>query len=120
MAYTTVTPTVALNAVQPFAYVGTGATLQLNIGFIPSAVMVWGTTYTWSWVKGMAFGDAKTGTITFGNSSPNTGGVLDVLDGSGVATANTATTTVAIGLLIGTNTIVNNGGAPQYFGLAFR
>ena len=120
MPYGTATPTIGLNAVMPFSYVGTGAVVALGIGFVPSAVQFWGASYSWSWVTGMAFGDAKIATITNGNSTPNTGGVLDGLFGSGVASANTATTSTVIGLLIGTNTVVNNGGGPTYFGLCYR
>ena len=113
-------PTTAVNSFVPFNYTGTAATLPLAIGFIPSAVMFWGSTYSWTWVRGMAFGDAKTATITFGNSNPNTACVLDVLDGSGNASTNVATTSKTIGILLGTNTVVNNGGSVVYFGLCFR
>jgi len=120
MPYGTATPTIGLNAVQGFSYAGTGAAVALGIGFIPTAVQFWGGSLTWSWVRGMAFGDAKVGTSSFGITSPQTGGVLDVLDGSGLASTNTATTSSVIGLLIGTNTIVNNGGGTVYFGLCYR
>ena len=119
MPYGTATPTIGLNAVMPFTYVGTGGVMALGIGFVPSAVQFWSASYSWAWVTGMAFGDAKTATVTV-NNGPNTACVLDGLFGSGLASANTATTSTVIGLLIGTNTVVNNGGAPVYFGLCYR
>ena len=112
------TVTVA-NSPVGFTYVGSGATLALAIGFIPTAVRFRAGTLGWEWYRGLGFGEA------YNTSSPTealiaTGGVLDVLDGSGNATANVATTSQVIGLLIGTNTHINNGGAIVYRGLAFR
>ena len=118
MPYGTATPTIAMNAVVPFSYPGTGATVALGIGFIPTAVMFLAATQQWFWVRGMAFGDANTATTSW-SLGPNTGGVLDVLDGSGAASANTATTSSVIGLLIGTNTSVNSPAA-TYFGPCYR
>ena len=118
MPYGTATPTIAMNAVVPFSYPGTGATVALGIGFIPSAVVFYGTTLSWMWVRGMAFGDARTFTPSW-SVGAQTGGVLDILDGSGTASANTATTSSVIGLLIGTNTSVNSPAA-TYFGLCYR
>ena len=106
------------NSPTPFTYVPTGATLPLAIGFIPTAVQFWSVSASWSWARGMAFGDAKTATVN-NTIGPVTGGVLDVLDGSGLASANVATTSSVIGLLIGTNTQVNSGGS-SYFGLCYR
>lgn len=93
--------------------------MALGIGFIPSAVTFWSLSLQWSWVRGMAFGDARIATSAWGVGA-TTGGVLDILDGSGVASANTATTSSVIGLLIGTNTTVNAAGGPTYFGLCYR
>ncbi len=112
-------PTTAVNSVVPFNYQGTAATLPLAIGFIPSAVMFWGGTLSWSWVRGMGFGDAKVVSGTAANATAQTACVLDVLDGSGNASPNVATTSKTIGILIGSSSIVNNGGQ-VYFGLCFR
>jgi hypothetical protein len=117
MPYGVATPTIASSPV-PFSYPGTGAAVALGIGFIPSAVQFYGGTLSWAWVRGMAFGAAYalSGTAAV---TVVTGGVLDVLDGSGVASANTATTSQVIGLLIGSSSSVNNGGV-TYFGLCYR
>lgn len=119
MPYGVATPTIAVSPV-PFSYIGTGATLALGIGFIPTSVRFVALTNSWEWTRGMPFGDAMMATTTIGLTSPNTGGVLDVLDGSGIASANTATTSQVCGLLIGTSTIVNNGAALMYRGLCYR
>ena len=118
MPYGVATPTIAMNAVVPFSYPGTGATVALGIGFVPSAVQFWALTTSWSWVRGLAFGDARIFTPSY-SLGPITGGVLDILIGSGVASANVATTSPVIGLLIGTNTSVNSPGQ-TYFGLCYR
>ena len=117
MPYGTYTPTVA-NSPLPFTYPGTGATVALGIGFIPTSVQFFGATLSWLWVRGMAFGDAHTFTPSW-SLGPVTGGVLDVLDGSGRASTNVGTTSSVIGLLIGTNTAVNSPGS-TYFGLCYR
>ena len=117
MPYGTATPTFASTAMG-FTYAGTGATVALGIGFIPTAVQFWSLSLSWSWVRGLAFGDARVATSAW-SIGATTGGVLDVLDGSGAASANTATTSQVIGLLIGTSTVVNNVGA-TYFGLCYR
>jgi hypothetical protein len=113
------TPTI-VNSPVPFSYIGTGATLPLAIGFVPNAVRFWAGSLSWEWCDGMAFGQAKTATLTYSIENPVTGGVLDKLTGSGRATTNVATTSSVIGLLIGTNTTVNNGAGLQYFGLCYR
>ena len=110
------TVTVA-NSPLPFTYQATSAALPLAIGFIPTAVYFWGVSSTWSWCRGMAFGDAHTASVNF-TIGPVTGGVLDILDGSGRASPNVATTSPVIGLLIGSNTQVNAGGT--FFGLCYR
>ena len=118
MPYGTATPTFGINTGVGFNYVGTGAVLALGIGFIPSKCEFYGGSQTWIWINGMAFGDARTATTswTFG---PNTACVLDQLNGSGRASANTGTTSSVIGLLIGTNTVVNGNVVP-YFGYCWR
>ena len=114
------TPTFSNNPVA-VTYVGNGVQFALNLPFAPTACRFWGATLSWEWCRGMSFGDAKvaTGTYSIG-TQPETGGVLDVLDGSGIASTNVGTTTQVIGLLIGTNTTVNNGGGVQYRGLIYR
>lgn len=109
------TPTIANNPVA-HSYLGNGAQFALNMPFVPSAVQYWGPTAAWGWVRGLGFGEA----INF--STPTqviaTGGVLDILDGSGLATTNVGTTTAVIGLLIGTNSTVN--ASITYRGLIYR
>jgi hypothetical protein len=107
------------NSPVPFNYVGSGATLPLAIGFVPTHVSFKATTISWEWTRGLGFG------VAFNTVSPTeqlitTGGVLDILDGSGDATANVGTTSTVIGLLIGTNTIINNGSGQTYYGLCYR
>ena len=114
------TPTIGLNAVVPFSYQGTAAVQALNFGFIPSGCQFWAGTISWAWVRGMSFGQAWVSSGTAVAAGGDTAAVLDILDGSGVATANTATTSQVIGLLIGTNTIVNNAGVGDYRGVAYR
>lgn len=118
MPYGTATPTIGNNPV-PFTYAGTGATVALGIGFIPTVIQMRAATLGWTWIRGLGFGVAYN-TTSPSESLISTGGVLDILDGSGAASTNVATTSQVIGLLIGTNTIINNGGAPVYYGLAFR
>lgn len=101
----------------PFTYIGTGATLPLAIGFVPTSVQFRAVTIGWTWTRGMGFG------VAHNICSPTealipTGGVLDILDGSGVASTNVGTTSKVIGLLLGTSTHVNT--PIQYFGLAYR
>ena len=117
MPYGVATLTIA-NSPVPFRYAGTGATVALGIGFIPTSVFFWGTSSTWAWSQGQSFGDAKTATVNW-TIGPVTGGVLDTLNGSGVASTNVATTSSVIGLLIGTNTSVNSPG-DTYFGVCYR
>ena len=100
-----------------FNYIGTGATLPLAIGFVPTSFEARAVTVGWTWTRGMGFG------VAFNLASPSealisTGGVLDILDGSGNATANVGTTSQVIGLLIGTNTHVNT--PINYFCRAYR
>ena len=118
MPYGVATPTIGMNAGVAFQYVGTGATVALGIGFIPSRVTFESASYTWTWTDGMSFGDAKTATVSW-TIGPTTGGVLDKLTGSGRASTNVATTSSVIGLLIGTSTVINNPAA-TYFGYCFR
>jgi len=121
MGFGIATPTIANSSIVPLSYVSTGATFALAIGFIPSKVEFYATTNSWVWIRGMAFGDAVTATGSYvSQSDPRTGCVLDVLDGSGVASTNVATTSQTIGLLIGTNSIVNNGAALTYRGVCYR
>jgi hypothetical protein len=106
------------NSPVPFNYVGTGATLPLAIGFVPSAVTFFGgTAGNWSWVRGQGFGEAYS--MVSGTQIIATAGVLDILNGSGDASANVATTSQVIGLLIGTNSTVNTSAA-VYRGLCYR
>ena len=114
------TPTIGLNAVVPFSYQGSGGVMALNFGFIPSACVFYTGTASWSWVRGMAFGQASIASGSFGSATTPVAAVLDILDGSGAASANTATTSQVIGLLIGTNTVVNNAGLGDYRGLVYR
>ena len=102
------------------SYVSNGVQFALNMPFVPSMVQYWGGTSSWVWARGLGFGDAILSSPTSVNGITNTGCVLDILDGSGVASTNVATTTAAIGLLIGTNTTVNPGSALQYRGLIYR
>jgi hypothetical protein len=101
-------------------YVGTGVQFALNLPFVPSAVEFNSASLSWTWYRGMIFGDAIVATGTRSVSANNLAGVLDVLDGSGVASTNVGTTTAIMGLLIGTNTIVNNGSGQMYFGKIYR
>src|SRR3990167_2058694 len=89
------------NSPVAFTYRGSGATLPLAIGFVPSAVMFWAGTLSWSWVRGLGFGEAYS--MASPTEAISTAGVLDVLDGSGQASTNVATTSQVIGILIGTN-----------------
>ena len=114
----TATPTIANNPVF-VGYTGSGLQFALNLPFIPSHCHFAAGTLQWSWYAGMGFGDAILATGSF-VITPNTGCVLDTLDGSSVASTNVGTTTAVMGLLIGTNTIINNGGAPVYRGLVYR
>ena len=111
------TVTVA-NSPVGFTYVGSGATLALAIGFIPTAVQFWAGTLSWAWVEGLGFGEAYS--MASPTEAISTAGVLDKLNGSGVASTNVGTTSQVIGLLIGTNTQVNNGGGSIYRGLCYR
>ena len=102
-----------------FSYVSNGVQFALNMPFVPSACSFWASTLSWTWQRGLGFG------VALNMCSPTealiaTGGVLDVLDGSGVASTNVGTTTATIGLLIGTNTIINNGAGVAYRGLIYR
>ena len=108
------TPTIANNPVA-HSYVSNGVQFALNMPFVPSAVHYWGGSESWAWARGLPFGQAY-GTTTL----IATAAVLDFLDGSGLASANVATTTTVIGLLIGTSTTVNPGSALQYRGLIYR
>jgi len=101
------------------SYVGNGAQFALNMPFVPSVCTFWGGTLSWTWARGLGFGVA-TNMCSPTEALIGTGGVLDILDGSGVASTNVGTTTAVIGLLIGTNTIINNGGGVQYRGLIYR
>lgn len=111
------TPTIA-NSPVPFSYQGNGTSnFCLNLGFIPQGILAFNGTTSWAWVNGMAFGHVYA--ISSGSwGTADTGGVLDTVNGSGVATTNIATTTKAIGLVLGTSTAVQAGGT--WFGLAFR
>lgn len=114
MPYAVSTPTIADSPVA-FSYVSSSSSFCLDLPFVPSAVQVWSSTNTWTWFRGLGFGQAI-GSTTF----ISTAGVLDFVDGSGVASANIGTTTKVIGLVLGTSSIVNNGAALQYYGLAHR
>ena len=107
------TITAAVDSHVLFSYPAGGGALCLNIGFIPSYITMNNGTSTWAWARGVGFGN-----VLVSSPTASTGGVLDVLDGSGIATANIATTTKAIGLVVGTSTAITNGGT--YLGLAFR
>ena len=108
------------NSPVAFTYAGSGATLPLAMGFVPSACTFWGGTYTWTWVRGMGFGTAYVMSGTAITDQGATACVLDILDGSGQASTNVATTSQVIGILLGTNTVVNNGGVVSYRGLCYR
>jgi hypothetical protein len=108
------TPTIG-NSPLPFSYQG-GQGPVLNIGFIPSMVMFSHATQSWHWVRGFGFGVVQT--FASSPTAVATGGVLDILDGSGVASPNISTTTIAIGLVLGTSTVVSAGGT--YRGIAIR
>ena len=113
------TPTIANNPVA-FSYVSNGVQFALNMPFVPTMVQFYGGTNSWAWVRGFGFGDATITTPTSANGRSNTACVLDILDGSGIASTNVATTTAVIGLLIGTNTFVNPGSGLNYYGQIYR
>lgn len=109
------TLTIGFSAAVPCSYQG-GQGPVLHFGFIPSAVQFSHATQSWHWYRGFGFGVVQTYA-----SSPTlvaTGGVLDVIDGSAVSTTNIGTTTKAIGLVLGSSTVVSAGGT--YRGIAFR
>ncbi len=100
-----------------FTYVGSAAALALAIGFVPTSVEFRSATLGWTWTRGMGFG------VAFNTNSPTeqlitTGGVLDILTGSGQASTNVATTSSVIGLLIGTNTNINS--PATWYGKCYR
>lgn len=109
-------PTIGQNAYAMYTYVSTGAGLCLDIGFIPQYCRFVSASNTWEWHSNMSFGQATTDGATL----VSTGGVLDTINGSGQATTNIATTTRAVGLVVGTNIVVNNGGLLTYTGFALR
>ena len=102
------------------SYLSNGSQFALNMPFVPSLCTYWGGSFTWTWARGMGFGTAYVLSGTSILDGGTTGCVLDILDGSGVASTNIGTTTATIGLLIGTNSIVNSGAALQYRGLIYR
>lgn len=115
-----VTSTVANAAFVNFSYLSSGLQMPLDFGFVPTSCEFVGGTSSWSWHRGMAFGEAHIATSTAAITTA-VAAVLDILDGSGVATTNMATTTVeGIGILIGTNTTVNPGSSLSYRGRAYK
>lgn len=114
-----VSPTIGVGALVPFSYLSTGAAQCVDLGFIPQYITATGGTNTWVWNPNMTqFGTAFLWTVA--TATIATGCVLDTIDGSGVATTNIATTTKAVGIVLGTNSFVNSGAALRYTGFAIR
>lgn len=117
------TPTLGISSQVAVSYLSTGAARCIDIGFIPSFAQFWSGSLSWVWGPTLTFGQAIAGQIAGASNSwtaVTTAGVLDTVDGSGNASPNIATTTKAIGLVIGSNSVVNSAAGITYFGFALR
>ena len=91
----------------------TGADVALNLGFIPckaEGINLSALSDSWTWNSGMSSAFALSSATVFGVIATSGGSAGSIAAGAGGITALDGSAGTAIGLNIGTNTIINAAG----------